>query len=69
MQSLILDMPKEAGAQLNYLAVLASCENYHIPTCPNVSVQELISNKIYNWYANMLHSQDQQQVSYFMNYE
>ena len=68
MQSLILDMPREAGAQLNYLAVLASCENYHIPTCPNVSVQELISAKIYNWYAGMVH-QHQEDVSYFMNYE
>ena len=69
MQSLILDMPREAGAQLNYLSVLASCENYQIPTCPNMSVEELISNKIYSWYSAMIHFQDQQEVSYFMNYE
>jgi hypothetical protein len=69
MQNLILDMPKDAAAQLNYMAILASCENYHIPTCPNVSVQELISSKIYSWYSSVVNTSDEQSVAWFMNYE
>lgn len=69
MENLILDMPKEAAAQINYMSVLASCENYHIPTCPNVSVQELISNKIYNWYNQLLTVQDQSELAWYLNYE
>ena len=69
MQNLILNMPKDAAAQINYMAVLASCENYNIPTCPNVSVEELISSKLYNWYASALNVQEEQMVSWFMNYE
>jgi hypothetical protein len=69
MQNLILDMPKDAAAQLNYMAILASCENYHIPTCPNISVQELISSKIYSWYSSVVNTSDEQSVAWFMNYE
>lgn len=69
MQNLILDMPKDAAAQLNYMSVLASCENYHIPTCPNISVQELISSKIYSWYSSMVNPSDEQNVAWFVNYE
>ena len=69
MQNLILDMPKDAAAQLNYMAILASCENYHIPTCPNISVQELISSKIYSWYSSVVNTSEEQSVAWFMNYE
>jgi hypothetical protein len=69
MQNLILDMPREAAAQLNYMAVLASCENYHIPTCPSISVEELISSKLYSWYTSVLNGQQEQIVSWYTNYE
>jgi hypothetical protein len=69
MQNLILEMPKDAAAQLNYISVLASCENYHIPTCPNMSVQELISSKIYSWYTGLMTAADEQSISWYMNYE
>jgi hypothetical protein len=69
MQNLILDMPREAAAQLNYMAVLASCENYHIPTCPSISVEELISSKLYSWYTSVLNVQQEQIVSWYTNYE
>jgi hypothetical protein len=69
MQNLILDMPREAAAQLNYMMVLASCENYHIPTCPSVSVEELISSKLYSWYTSVLNGQQEQIVSWYTNYE
>jgi hypothetical protein len=68
MQNLILNMPREASAQVNYMSVLASCENYSIPTCPNVSVEELISSKLYSWYQSMV-SADEQQIGWFLNYE
>jgi hypothetical protein len=69
MQNLILDMPNDAAAQLNYMSVLASCENYHIPTCPNISVQELISNKIYTWYHQYETLALDNSIAWFANYE
>jgi len=69
MQELILDMPKEPAAQLNYMSVLATCENYHLPTCPSVTVQELISGKLYHWYTRLTSVQEEQHNSRHMNDE
>lgn len=69
MENLILTMPAEPAAKINYMFALATCENYHLPTTPGISVQELISNKIYSWYNQMVSLRSEDEVSWFNNYE
>jgi hypothetical protein len=69
MENLILNMPAEPAAKLNYMFALAACENYHIPTSPSLSVQEMISNKIYSWYKDMVSLRSEDEVSWYNNYE
>jgi hypothetical protein len=69
MENLILTMPAEPAARINYMFALASCENYHIPTLPCTSVQEMISNKIFSWYKEMISYQTEEEVSWYSNYE
>jgi hypothetical protein len=69
MDNLILNMPAEPAARLNYMYALASCENYHIPTLPGVTVQDMISNKIFDWYKGLVSYRSQEEVAWFSNYE
>jgi hypothetical protein len=69
MENLILSMPAEPAAQINYMFALASCENYHLPTTPCISVQEMISNKFFSWYKEMIIYQTEDEVSWYNNYE
>jgi hypothetical protein len=69
MENLILNMPVEPAAKLNYMFALAACENYHIPTSPSLSVQEMISNRIYSWYKDMVTLRSEDEVSWYNNYE
>ncbi len=62
-------MPSEPAARLNYLYALASCENYQLPTLPNVSVQEMIGERMYNWYKDLVSYRSQEDVAWFSNYE
>ena len=47
-QSLQARLPLEA--KINYVGVLASLENYRMPTNEHLSVEEIINRKIYAWY-------------------
>jgi hypothetical protein len=69
MDNLIINMPVEPAARLNYMFALASCENYHLPTTPCLSVQEMISNKIFSWYKEMISYQTEEDVAWYNNYE
>jgi hypothetical protein len=69
MKDLVLSMPSDASAQVNYLFALASCENYQIPTLPQVNVQELIGQKIFSWYQDILFLRSHDEVAWFSNYE
>jgi hypothetical protein len=69
MENLIISMPAEPAARINYLYALASCENYPLPTLPGVTVQEMISNKMFDWYKNLLSYRSQDEVAWFSNYE
>jgi hypothetical protein len=70
MKNLIVDLPKDPTARVNYMSVLASCENYAIPSSPYLSVQEFIASKMYNWYHDMLPSALQRdEIAWYNNYE
>jgi hypothetical protein len=69
MENLIITMPHEPAARLNYLYALASCENYQLPTLPGVTVQDMISNKIFDWYKDFVSYRSQEEVAWFSNYE
>lgn len=69
MENLIISMPAEPSARLNYMYALASCENYGLPTAPCINVQEMISNKIFSWYKEMISYQSEDEVAWFSNYE
>jgi hypothetical protein len=70
MNNVIVELPKDAAARINYMYVLASLENYAIPSSPYLSVQEFISSKIYNWYNDILlvHAQ-REDIGWYANYE
>jgi hypothetical protein len=70
MKNVIVELPQDAAARINYMSVLASLENYAIPSSPYLSVQEFISSKIYNWYNNMIPANIQREdISWYANYE
>ena len=50
MHNLSLRQQPPAEAMINYIFVLASLENYSMPTNRNLSVEEIINRKIYSWY-------------------
>lgn len=70
MKNLIVDLPNDATSRINYISVLASLENYAIPSSPYLSVEEFISSKLYNWYGNLApvtsHRDD---IAWYANYE
>jgi len=70
MKNVNVDLPQDVTARVNYMSVLASLENYAIPSSPYLSVQEFISSKLYNWYNNMLPVNIQREdISWYANYE
>lgn len=70
MKNIIVDLPNDAAARINYISVLAALENYAIPSSPYLSVQEFISSKLYNWYKDILPVDTPcEDVSWYMNYE
>jgi hypothetical protein len=70
MKNVSVDLPPDATARINYMSVLASLENYAIPSSPYLSVQEFISSKLYNWYNNMLPVNIQREdIAWYANYE
>jgi len=69
MENLIIRLPAEPAARLNYMFALAACENYHLPTTPCLSVQEMISNKFFSWYKEMISYQTEDEISWYSNYE
>ncbi len=70
MKNIVVDLPNDAAARINYISVLASLENYAIPSSPYLSVQEFISSKLYNWYKDIIPAATpREDVSWFMNYE
>ena len=70
MKNVIIDLPLDVTARVNYIAVLAGLENYAIPSSPYLSVQEFISLKMYNWYKDRLPAGNQRDdISWYANYE
>ncbi len=71
MNNLHLPSRVPADARINYIAVLASLENYRMPTDQTLSVDEIINRKIYAWYMQEHVGLQMQQddVDWFMNYE
>jgi len=69
MKDLALTMPADPSARINYLFTLAVCENYQIPTLPDVSVQDLISQRVFSWYHEILAVRSRDEVSWYSNYE
>ena len=70
MKNVIFDLPMDASARINYISVLASLENYAIPSSPYLSVQEFISSKLYNWYKDLGTAQMQRDdITWYSNYE
>jgi hypothetical protein len=70
MNNVIVDLPKDATARVNYMSVLASLENYDIPSSPYLSVQEFIASKMYNWYRDILPGINQREdIGWYVNYE
>ena len=70
MKNVIVDLPMDATARINYISVLASLENYAIPSSPYLSVQEFISSKLYNWYKDLGQAQMQRDdITWYSNYE
>jgi hypothetical protein len=60
-----------ASPRINYMDILSELENYQLPTNINISVEEMINQKLYSWYL-----QEQQEdllilddAGWFMNYE
>jgi hypothetical protein len=69
MKNISMQLPAEPSAQINYISTLASLENYQLPTLPAMSVQEMISEKIFNWYHGMSEFEREMRLGYFNNYE
>ena len=70
MKNIIVDLPLDASARINYISVLAGLENYAIPSSPYISVQEFISTKFYNWYKDLtpMHNQ-REDITWYSSYE
>jgi hypothetical protein len=60
-----------AEAMINYLFVLASLENYGMPTNRHLSVEEIINRKIYSWYLREhgIHMPSVDDTDWFAHYE
>jgi hypothetical protein len=60
-----------AEARINYIYVLASLENYGMPTNRHLSVEEIINKKIYSWYLQEQGIQlpGLDETDWFANYE
>ncbi len=69
MKNLIIDLPQGAASPINYISVLASLENYAIPSSPYLSVEEFVSRKIYNWYRNLTPVNQREDIAWYANYE
>lgn len=70
MKNVIVDLPLDVTARVNYIAVLAGLENYAIPSSPYLSVQEFISRKMYNWYRDRIPaSSPREDIGWYANYE
>ena len=70
MKNVIVDLPRDPTARINYMSVLAGLENYAIPSSPYLSVQEFISSKLYNWYNKMIPENGQRDdIAWYSNYE
>jgi hypothetical protein len=60
-----------AEAMINYIYVLASLENYGMPTNRHLSVEEIINRKIYSWYLQEqgIHLPTLDDTDWFAHYE
>jgi hypothetical protein len=60
-----------AEAMINYLFVLASLENYGMPTNRHLSVEDIINRKIYSWYLHEqgIHMPGYDDTDWFAHYE